>query len=130
MEKKFRCEAPFDDKNLCDDSLRDDVFGDCYQADDMRRGKSHLIGYVSEDSDEIYFDGIVDAQWRCDSNVLRIELLACPAQENFFSMREDFFKYYEQTFKAWENPANECLVVETEREGNVLYVSFWFETED
>ena len=129
-----RIPAPFDGKNLCDDSLRDDVFRDCYQAADMKGGKSHLIGRVEVDEYEtsgIYLDAIVDAQWRCNSNVLRIELLACPCQEDFF-MREDFFKYYERVFKEWEQGlkgncgAPDSAEVEMKRKGNVLYVSFWW----
>lgn len=123
--------APFDGKNLCDDSLRDVVFSDCFWASDMKGGKSHMIGPVSVDTDDVFFGGIVDAQWNEDSNTIRIELVACPCPEDF-SMREDFFRYYEGVFKEWEQglkdnsvePDSAC--VEFKRDGNVLYVSFWW----
>lgn len=127
--------APFDGKNLIDDDLRDDVFQTCYWAADMKGGKSHMIGPVSVDEYEdkgIYLDAIVDAQWNDASNTIRIELLACPCHEDFFSMRENFFRYYERLFKEWEQgliensiePDSAC--VDFRRDGNVLYVSFWW----
>ena len=127
--------APFDGKNLIDDDLRDDVFQTCYWAADMKGSKSHMIGPVSVDEYEdngIYLDAIVDAQWNDVSNTIRIELLACPCHEDFFSMRENFFRYYERLFKEWEqgliensiDPDSAC--VDFRRDGNVLYVSFWW----
>ena len=130
-----RIAAPLDDKNLCDDSLRDDVFRDCYQAADMKGGKSHLIGLVKVDEYEengVFLDAIVDVQWKFASNIIRIELLACTCQEDFFSMRDDFFRYYERVFKEWEQGmidncvAPDSACVEFKRWGNVLYVSFWW----
>ena len=126
-----RVAAVFDDKDLCDDSLRDNVFGDFYWAADMKGGHSHMIGTVSVCNDRYCFDGVVDAQWD-ESNTIRIELLACPCPEDFFSMRDDFFKYYEEEFKDWEDGLKEnCLggdsaEVEFCHEDNVLYVSFWW----
>ena len=128
-----KIKAPFDSKNLLDDSLRDDVFQGCYQCADMKGRKSHMTGPESVSGygkDDLYLDCIVDAQWSSNSNTIRIELLACPCQEDFSSMREDFFKYYEQVFKEWECPENRDLRVEFSRENNVLYVSFFFECED
>ena len=127
-----RIPASFDGKNLCDDSLRDDVFQSCYWAADMKGVKSHMIGPVSVDTDDVFFDGIIDVQWNEDSNTIRIELVACPCIEDFFSMQDDFFRYYEGVFKEWEQglidnsvpPDSAC--VEFERDGNVLYVSFWW----
>ena len=124
--------APFDGKNLCDDSLRDDVFRDSYWAADMKGSKSHMIGPVSVDTDDVFFDGIVDAQWNEDSNTIRIELVACPCIEDFFSMRDDFFRYYEGIFREWEQGLKDNCIepdsaeVEFKRDGNVLYVSFWW----
>ena len=124
--------APFDGKNLVDDTLRDDVFQGCYECDDMKGRKSHMVGRVSEDSDKVCLDCIVDAQWSDSSNTLRIELLACPCQTDFFSMRDDFFRYFEEQFKEWEVALKDNCVgsdsaeVEFKREGNVLYVSFWW----
>ena len=129
---KKRIAAPFDGKNLCDDSLRDDVFRDCYYCDDSKGRKTHVLGNVTEDNEDVYFDGIVDARWSETSNTIRIELMACPCQEDFFSMRDDFFKHYEKLFKGWENDVKEhCFddegfLVEFERENNVLYVRFWW----
>ena len=127
--------APFDGKNLIDDSLRDEVFQNCYWAADMKGGRSHMIGRVDVDSydkDGIYLDAIVDAQWSASSNTIRIELLACPCQEDFCSMRHDFFRYYEGIFREWETGLKDNCIepdtaeVEFKREGNVLYVSFWW----
>ena len=133
MEKQFKkVPAPFDGKNLVDDSLRDNIFSDCFWAADMKGAKSHMIGCVGADTDDVYFDGIVDAQWSEDSNTLRIELVACPCPDDFFSMREDFFRYYESLFKEWEQGMIEnCIApdsacVDFTRDGNVLYVSFWW----
>lgn len=130
-----RIAAPFDEKNLSDDGLRDDVFRDCYECDDMKGRASHLLGHVSVDDDEHYFDGIVDVRWSSSWNTIRIELMACPCQTDFFSMRDNFFRYYEQVFKGWESDLKEnCIApdsaeVEFKREGNVLYVSFWWLSE-
>lgn len=127
--------APFDGKNLCDDSLRNDVFRDCYEGPDMKGGQSHMIGYVNVDEYEengLYLDAIVDARWSDASNTIRIELLACPCQTEFSSMRDDFFRYYERLFKEWEQGLKDNCVepdtacVEFERKDNVLYVSFWW----
>lgn len=127
-----RHEAIFDGKDLVDDSLRDEVFQGCYWAADMKGRKSHMVGPVRVDTDEIYFDGIVDAQWNEASNTIRIELVACPCPEDFYTMRDDFFKYYEREFKDWERGlrencfGNDSAEVEFQREGNVLFVSFWW----
>lgn len=132
MGKKVKMPAPLDDKNLCDDSLRDDVFEGCYWCDDSKNGKSHVLCHIEEDYDDIYFDGIVDAQWSSKSNTIRVELKACPCTDDFYSMREDFFKHYERLFKGWEDDVKENhrdddgFLVEFEREDNVLYVSFWW----
>lgn len=125
--RKALIPAPFDGKNLVDDDLRDYIFRGFYQADDMKNGESHLIGTEYVDNDDFYFEGIVDAKWELNSHLLRIELVACPSHSDFFSMRDDFFKYYESVFKEWENPDNEALVVHFKRESNVLLVSFYFE---
>ena len=126
--------AIFDGKNLCDDSLRDDVFSGFYEAADMKGGNSHMVGCVSVDEyDEngLYLDAVVDARWSACSNVIRIELLACPAQTDFY-IHDDFFRYYERLFVEWERGMKENRVapdsacVEFERDGNVLYVSFWW----
>ena len=130
-----RVAAVFDGKDLIDDSLRDNVFGDFYWAADMKGSHSHMIGTVSVCNDDYCFDGIVDAQWD-ESNTIRIELVACPCPEDFESMRDDFFKYYEEEFKDWEDGLKEnCLgddsaEVEFKRDGNVLYVSFWWLIEE
>ncbi len=130
--------APFDGKNLIDDDLRDVVFQNCYWAADMKGGRSHMIGHVDVDSydkDGIYLDAIVDAQWSDSSNTIRIELLACPCQEDFFSMRDDFFRHYEGIFREWEQGLKDNCIepdsaeVDFKREGNVLYVSFYFVTD-
>lgn len=129
-----RIAAPFDGKNLMDDSLRDDVFQNFYCASDMKGGRSHMVGLVRVDCDKIslYLDAIVDAQWSEQSNTIRIELLASPCAEDFFSMRDDFFRYYEGVFRNWEQQLKENCVepdtaeVEFRRESNVLYVSFWW----
>lgn len=127
--------APFDGKNLVDDSLRDDVFRDCYQCDDMTDSRGHLLGHVSADTDEVWLDAIVDVRWSSSWNTLRIELMACPAQSDFFSMRDDFFRYYEQVFRQWEQDSKENgfdgkgFYVEFKREGNVLFASFWWDPE-
>jgi len=132
MEKK---PAIFDGKDLVDDSLRDEVFESCYWCADMKGRKSHMVGPVkvdTHDKDGVYLDCIVDAQWNEASNTIRIELVACPCPEDFYSMREDFFRYYEGIFREWEEGLKEnCFEpdsaeVEFKREGNVLYVSFWW----
>ena len=124
--------APFDGKNLMDDGLRDDVFQSFYWARDMKGIRSHMVGPVKVDSDKVYLDAIVDAQWSEQSNTIRIELLACPCSEDFFSMREGFFRYYEAVFREWEQGMKENCIepdtakVEFQHEDNVLYVSFWW----
>lgn len=123
--------APFDGKNLCDDSLRDEVFCNCYPAEDMKGGRSHMVGHVFVDEYEesgLYLDAIVDAQWNDASNTIRIELLAWADN----SMLDDFFRYYERLFREWEQGLKDNCVapdsacVEFKRERNVLYVSFWW----
>jgi len=133
MEKKVP--ALFDGKDLIDDDLLDVVFQNCYLAADMKGGRSHIIGHVEVDSydkDGIYLDAIVDAQWSASSNTIRIELLACPCAEDFHSMRHDFFRHFECVFREWEEGLKQNCIepdsaeVEFKREGNVLYVSFWW----
>jgi len=127
-----RIPAPFDGKNLIDDSLRDEVFQGCYECADMKGRKSHMTGPVKVDCDNLYLDCIVDAQWSESSNTIRIELKACPAVTDFFSMRDDFFRYYEGIFRDWETGLKDNCIepdsaeVEFKREGNVLYVGFWW----
>ena len=127
--------APFDGKNLIDDSLRDEVFQGCYECDDMKGRKSHMLGRVfvdTYDKDGMFLDAIVDAQWSESSNTIRIELKACPTTTDFFSMRADFFRYYEGIFREWETGLKDNCIepdtaeVEFKRDGNVLYVSFWW----
>ena len=127
--------APFDGKNLIDDNLRDEVFQGCYECADMTSRMGHLLGHVSVDTydeDGIFLDCIVDAQWSAMSNTIRLELKACPTTTDFFSMRDDFFRYYEGIFREWETGLKENCVepdtaeVEFKRDGNVLYVSFWW----
>lgn len=132
MEKRNFIPAPIDNKNLLEDPFEDDVFRDFYQGSDHRKGnnKRHLIGTVSVDTDAIYFDGFVEVKWNWGSNTICIELIACPASEDYFSMKDDFFKYYEGIFKEWECPDNEDLRIQFKREDNKLYVSFYFEVEE
>lgn len=123
--------APIDNKNLCEDGFEDEVFRDFYQASDHRKGtnKRHLIGALHVDSYEtngLYIDGFVDVKWQWGDNTICIELIACPASEDFLSMREDFAKHYTNVFKGWENPDNPYLVVKTFQKENKLYVSFFF----
>ena len=122
--------APIDDKNLLEDPFEDEVFGDFLQASDHRKetNKRHLIGSLhvdTYDTDGLYIDGFVDVKWQWGTNTICIELIACPASEDFFSMREDFARYYTNVFKGWENPDNPALVVKTTQEENKLYVSFF-----
>lgn len=123
--------APFDGKNLCDDSLLDNIFANAYHSADTKGYK--LNNYYKYN---IYcsvcvgdLDCYVNAKWSAKENVLRIELVACPCVEDFSYMRECFFNYYEGIFKSWECEENRDLRVTFKREENVLYVSFWFEDE-
>lgn len=118
--------APLDDKNVCDDFLRDDTFADFYQAEDSRNGATHLIGTKSVDTDEFYFDGIIDVKWYESRNVIEIELLACPCREDFPSMCEDFFRYYEKTFKEMEVQEEGYPRIQTSRRRNTLMVGFYW----
>ena len=127
-----RMAAVFNQKDLCADGLRDDVFSNCYEASDSEGHHNHLISYETVDDDEIFFNAIIDVQWEFNTNTIRIELLACPCPEDFFGMRDDFFKYYEKVFKEWERGlienslADDSAEVTFKRDGNVLYVSFWW----
>jgi len=124
--------APIDNKNLCEDGFEDEVFSDFYQACDHRKGtdKRHLIGTLFVDNRDFYIDAYVDVKWNWSDNIICIELIACPASEDFFSMREDFAKHYTNVFKGWENPDNPYLVVKTFQKENKLFVSFFFKDED
>lgn len=121
--------APFDDKNLCDDSLRDEIFSGFFETDDMRDGKSHMIGKLNVDNDRFYIDAYVSAEWNSQSNTICLEMLACPSQSDFFFMIDDFYKYYTEIFERWENQDCEYLKVVFRREKNKLFVSFFFKCE-
>lgn len=120
--------APLDGKNISDDSLREEVFNGCYEARDSVGLHSHMVGHILIDEDDIYLDGIVEARWQSNWNVIQITLLACPSQADFAAMGDSFIKHFERVFKAWECPENEALRVSFERIGNTgLNVSLWFE---
>lgn len=123
--------APIDNKNLSEDSFEDEVFQDFFQAEDHRKttNKRHLIGKVfvdTYDENGIYIDGYVDVKWEWGSNEIVLELLACPASEDFPSMCESFAKYYTNVFKEWETSDNDALSIRTLKDGNKLFVGFFF----
>ena len=124
--------APLDNKNLVEDCLEDDVFGNFYAGYTHRNlrqysGKHrHLIGYISKDDKDFYFDSIVDVSWFYGENKVDIKVLAAPGHEDFDEMCKSTLDYFEFVFKQWENPDNENLRVMFERSGNSLFVYFFF----
>lgn len=123
--------APFDNKNLMEDALYDNVFENFYVAEDNSffiDGKRHLIGHLYVCNDDVYVDGYVDVSWEGGINVVIIKLLATPHGDDSY-MRDDCYKYYEEVFKKWECDENEGLVVKTSRMYDNLYVKFYFEVE-
>lgn len=129
MKENELTPAPFDEKNLSADSLRDNIFGDFYDQRFSKGRKARKLGHILIDTDKYYIDGYVSVEWSSDSNTIVLELLACPCEEDFFSMTDDFLLYYTEIFKEWECPDNEGLVVKCNSEDDKLYVSFYFKTE-
>lgn len=121
--------APFDNKNLMEDALTDNVFENFYQAvDHYKNGRCHLIGHLRIFAGGIYIDGLVDVSWKRGTNVIIIKLLASPSCDDT-TMRDDCYNFYEKIFKEWECDENEGLVVKTSRMFDNLYVKFYFEVE-
>lgn len=128
--------APIDNKNLMEDSFEDEVFQDLFEAHDHRDGKGtrHLIGKkdVFEDG-FVNATGIVDVRWSFGDNGIRITLLAvsgCANTDDWEYARKAIFNEYRKTFKSWECPSNEDLVVDFYELVNTLTVIFKFKCED
>ena len=129
MAKKYKCEAPIDNKNLTEDGFEDDVFQDLYAASDHRkRGMRHLIGYHREWGSEVG-GAIIEAKWHYGEHMVVINVLAAAPQEDFDEVCKEVFAAATDTFKAWQCDDNPDLVVETEVRDHSLIVSFYFETE-
>lgn len=114
--------APIDNENISEEYLEDKVFRDFYQARDHRNNGRHLVGrlYVDTyDKDGIYIDGYVDVKWNWGDNKVCVELIACPASEDFSSMSNDFAKYYTKLFKEVN------FAIKAEQCENKIYVSFF-----
>lgn len=130
MEKKCRCKAPIDNKNLSEDAFEDDVFQDLYAASDHRkRNMRHLIGYHREWGRELG-GAIIEAKWHYGEHIVCINVLAVAPQEDFDEVRKEVFACAADAFKAWQREDNPCLVVETEVRENTLVVSFYFDEQE
>ena len=123
--------APIDNKNLMEDSLTDEVFGEFDAARDHYVGKTrHLIGRKTVVDNGIECkNGLVDVRWKWGDNCVTITLLAVPKSEDWEYTRRYIFDAYRKEFKAWECPDNEGLVVEFYELLDKLNVIFYFECE-
>ena len=133
--EKILIDAPFDDKNLCDDWLRDDVFCDSFLAmsDNGKRGKTHLIGkcevYDEHFTKCINYWGYVEVTWWNTNNVIVIKLVGVDVGEDWEDTRNGIFEHYKKIFnKVADNEDNEDLVVRFGSENDELYVHFFFDT--
>lgn len=127
MGKKFRCEAPIDNKNLMEDGFEDDVFRDFYWAPEHRTSKRrHLVGVVDTEN----YGAMVDVKWSWGEHQIDIQVIGIQPSEDIDEVRREVFDHYERTFKAWQCEDNPGLVVETKEVLGILTVSFYFETDD
>ena len=120
--------APIDNKNLMEDSLTDEVFGDFDMAHDhYSGGVRHLIGRKAiVDGGVECGSGLVDARWKWGDNCVTITLLSVPRSFCWEATRRQVFDAYRKEFKAWECEDNPGLVVEFYELMDKLNVIFYW----
>ena len=126
--------AVFDNKDLLEDYLEDDIFGDfSWAKDHNKRGKRHLIGQVSVHNEKYDIESTIEVKWNWGENTIYIQQIACSRYENFDDQNEQLFDYYTELFQPKNNPVNgvDDLVVKThtDSDGKIM-VSFYWEVED
>ena len=113
MEKIY---APIDNKNIMEDCLEDEVFGNFYAASDHRHGKlRHLIGLKD--------NALVDVTWSQGYHIVTINVIAVAPTEDFGVVRQETYDSYYKVFKEWEN---DRLQVHFTYFAGELNVSFYF----
>lgn len=92
--------ARFNDKDLLEEYLEFNLFGDFHAAKDNHNGKMRkLIGRLEVIDYEHYIDATIQATWEWGSNFLCIEVLACNRDEDYDSQTEQVFEYYRKIIK-------------------------------